>query len=240
MGAFSRPRRLRAIDMKKRADGHPAARGRRAAALLCAALICAALALPVRAPGQQPPASASPADAGAQPPADVMALLQAVADIDILRLINPLKLAASQLDKLAATIEAAQKTYVDKLAGAAGPPLRKMADEIKATRKKVVAGEPIPADFDARMKAADAAYTKDRDQINLDNFKNLIAKTHAVLSDAQFQTAADLMKKQNPDKSSDTTTDQWYNLYVLRVFVSYPRIVPLLKEMKTARAQPAQ
>jgi hypothetical protein len=197
---------------------------------LCAAMVSLmALVAMGSARAQQPPSQS-----GAEPPADVAALFVAIADIDILRLINPVKLTPDQAGKLATTITEAQKTYTKNLADAVGPGLRKLADEINATRKKVVAGEPIPADFDARIKAADAAYQKDRDRINLENFKSLIASTRKILTDRQLGTAAELMRKNNPDKDPNADPEKWYNAYVLEVFINYPRIVPLLNEIKKA------
>jgi hypothetical protein len=196
---------------------------------LCASLVSLMALLAMgSARAQQPPSQT-----GAEPPADVAALFQAIADIDI-RLINPLKLTPDQAGKLATTITAAQKTYTKNLADAVGPGLRKLADEINATRKTVVAGQSIPADFDAKIKAADAAYQKDRDRINLENFKSLIASTRKILTDKQLGVAAELMRKNNPDKDPNADQAKWYNAYVLEVFIDYPRIVPLLNEIKKA------
>src|SRR5438105_8233382 len=85
-------------------------------------------------------------------PAEVSALFDDITDIDKLRVLNPLKLTPDQVDKIVAIIEKSQKDYNKALADAAVPPIKEIAKDIKDTRKKMVSGDPIPKDFDEKVK----------------------------------------------------------------------------------------
>ena len=70
--------------------------------------------------------------------------------------------------------------------------------------------------------------------------KALSDKLQTVLTESQVQTAAKIMKdemiKMNGAAGKGTDA-QFFNLYVLRVIMGYPRIVPLLKEMRGVKGK---
>src|SRR5947207_1203347 len=85
-------------------------------------------------------------------PPEVTALFDDISDIDKLRILNPLKLTADQIDKLVDAIGKSQKEYNKALADAAVPPIKDIAKEIKETRQKMLGGDPIPKEFDDKVK----------------------------------------------------------------------------------------
>jgi hypothetical protein len=67
----------------------------------------------------------------------------------------------------------------------------------------------------------------------------LVAKLKTILTPQQVSTATQLIIDQarvTPGMRTSGAKDKWFNAYVLKVFISYPRIVPLLKEMRATLA----
>src|SRR5438105_4089862 len=73
-------------------------------------------------------------------PPEVNALFDDIADIDKLRVLNPLKLTADQIDKITAEIKKSQKEYDKALAEATVQPIKGIASDVKDVRKKMLAG----------------------------------------------------------------------------------------------------
>lgn len=184
---------------------------------------------------------AQASDSGVQPPKDVAELFDLLVDIDKLRMLNPLKLTPAQIDKTIAAVNAAKESYdkrVAVLASQVAPSVRQLAGEIREVKKNSLAGAAIPKAFDDKVKALQAAYAKQLDGANFDNWSGLVKALRGVFSEEQVATAVKLVKVLNPRVTS--TDDKWLNLYVLQMFIEYPRIVPLLKDMKAAAETPAK
>ena len=169
---------------------------------------------------------------------DVAPLFIALDDIGELRALNPLKLTPDELDKISAIITDAQTDYNKKLAANSAPILRKASDAILSAKKKALAGTALGYD-DALTKVLTDLEARRKETENA-TLKALSDKLQTVLTDAQVQAAAkttkDEMIKLNGAAGKGTDA-QFFNLYVLRVIMGYPRIVPLLKEMRTAKSK---
>ena len=173
-------------------------------------------------------------------PAEVNALFDDVIDIDKLRVLNPLKLTGEQIDKITAAIKTSQKDYDKALADAAVPPIKELAKDIKDVRKKMLAGAPIPKDFDDKVKGIQDAFVKKRDTADYNSLKSLSEIVKKVFTDEQFKKAAEISRKfveKDSTPNTKNTDDKFFNFYVMQIFIRYPRIVPLLEEMKKAKAE---
>lgn len=170
-------------------------------------------------------------------PAEVIALFRDIDDVDKLRVLNPLKLSAQQLEKIIAEVKQHQETYNRRLADSVVPPIRSIARDIKETRRKLLAGGEVPKDFDEKVKKLQADYIKRRDQEDRDTLKSLSDKIRAILSEEQVKKAVELAKTltQKDGKPTLRGSDaEFFNYYVMMTFVVYPRIVPLMEDMKRA------
>ena len=162
----------------------------------------------------------------------------ALDDIGELGSLSPLKLTADELDKIIVLVADAETEHNKKLAAVVPPILRKASDAILAAKKKAVAGTAVGFDETMTKVLTDvAARRKETENATL---KSLSDKLQAVLTEAQFQAGAKVAKdefiKMNGAAGKGTEA-QFFNLYVLRVVMGYPRIVPLLKEMRTAKGK---
>lgn len=178
-------------------------------------------------------------------PKEMQALFADISDIDKLRVLHPLKLTAEQLDKITSTLKAVQDAYNAKLTEAAVPPLRLLAKDIKETREKMLATHSgVPKDFDEKVKKLQSDFTKRRDAEDKATIKSLSDSIKAVLTKEQIVTAVSIARKFSEVDGKPTkkgTDDQFFNLYVLGTFIVYPRIVPLLQDMrKAAESAPGQ
>jgi DNA integrity scanning protein DisA with diadenylate cyclase activity len=170
-------------------------------------------------------------------PSEVLALFRDIDDVDKLRVLNPLKLTAEQLEKIIAEVKRHQQTYHRRLADSVVPPIRSIAREIKETRRKLLTGGEIPKDFDEKVKKLQADYVKRRDQEDRDTLKSLSDTIRAILSEEQVKKAVELAKTltQKDGKPTLRGSDaEFFNYYVMMTFVVYPRIVPLMEDMKRA------
>jgi len=171
-------------------------------------------------------------------PKEMTALFDDIADIDKLRMLNPLKLTAEQIDKMIVLIKKTQTEYNKKLSDAAVPPIRDLAKDIKDTRRRMLtARSGVPKDFDDKVKKAQADYVKRRDAEDAATLKYLSDKLKEMFTKEQQTTAIQAAKKYTEEDGKPTkkgTDDQFFNLYVLGTIVVYQRIVPLLEDMKKA------
>jgi len=186
---------------------------------------------PARAQGQTAPASA-------QPSKDVQELQTALDDLDALHVLLPLKLTAEQMDKIAAAITSAKTEYDKQYAALSNGSLLKMADEIRETRKKAIAGTPVPAAFDTRIQGLQAELNTKRVDMDTKNLVALSGVIKPILTADQIAICAKLevdAYKRNKRYNEKTTDAQFFNAYVLDVFISNPRAVTLLKEMRASK-----
>jgi len=189
---------------------------------------------PARAQGQTAPTSGqSPKDSK-----DVQELQTALDDLDALHVLLPLKLTGEQMDKIAAAITSAKTEYDKQFAALNNGSLLKMADEIRETRKKAIAGTPVPAAFDARIQGLQSEFNTKRVDLDTKNLVALSAVIKPILTADQIALCTKMETdayKRNKRYNEKTTEAQFFNAYVLDVFISNPRAVPLLKEMRAAK-----
>lgn len=210
--------------------GIPLSKSRYTTLLALVALIGTGVLLTAPHPkAQAPTASTNPI------PADIQDLINSFEDVGELKFITPLKLAPDQLDKLAQGMTAAQATYNSKVAKALSP-YRGLADTIRQAKRQALLGKTITGE-DQVIKTVNDVLPK-RQAVEEDTLKAISSMVQEILTKEQYATAVKITReeqskltKQNTSKGSDA---QWFNLYVLRVIMSYPRIVPLLKEVKAA------
>jgi hypothetical protein len=218
--------------MSGRADFHPARVVRLVPLALSLFLLAILLAGSFRA-GRS--AHAQDQGAGALSQKEVQELLDDLDDIDTMHALQPLKVTPDQADRLVTVISAAKADYDKKILALGGSPILKMADEIRTTRRQVLAGKEIPKDFDDRVKKIQQDFYAQRKKLNDQNILRMSTEARNILTPQQIATAAKLEKstlqklgRYNPD----TTDSQLFNQYVVDIFIYYPRILPLLKEMK--------
>ncbi len=169
-------------------------------------------------------------------------LMNDINDIDRSRNITPLHLTPDQLKRVIAILEQLTADYERKVAMLTDKLFSPFMSDLKTVKTRVYGGGTIPKDFDARLKHAMDTLVADRKQLNLGNIASASNAIANVLTPAQIATAANLAKNSpaNEGLYSDSTTQaQWYHLYVGKVFLSYPRIVPLLQAMLKAQSSTA-
>ncbi len=166
-------------------------------------------------------------------PADIQDLINSFEDVGELKFITPLKLTPDQLDKLAQGMTTAQATYNAKVAKILSP-YRNLADTIRQAKRQALLGKPTTGE-DEVIKTVNTVLPK-RQALEEETLKSISSLVEGIFTKEQYSAAVKLTReeqskltKQNASKGSDA---QWFNLYVLRVIMSYPRIVPILKEIK--------
>jgi len=166
----------------------------------------------------------------------VLQLFDELNDIDRLRSLNALKLTPDELDKMTAAIASAKETYDKRALSLANVALKSIIDEIRDVKLKALKGGGIPDDFNTRAKKASAGIAADYAKLDAQNLAALAPALHDILTSAQVGTAAKLQRDAaaQDGKSTAGTDTQWFNQFVLMVIIDYPRIIPLLKEMRTA------
>lgn len=173
-------------------------------------------------------------------PAEVSALFDDISDIDKMRVLNPLELTPEQLDRLIKIIRKSQNDFNRKLAEVAVPPIRRLAREIKETRRRLLPGGEVPKDLDEKVKKIQADFSARRAEEEYNTLKSVSDAVREVLTKEQVKTAVMLartltMKDGKPTLRGED--DKFFNGYVLGTFILYPRIIPLLEDMKQARSR---
>jgi len=194
---------------------------------LAAALTCGALLRGSAVAAQEKAAAKS----------DATAIVIDLDDIERLRALTPLKLQPEQIDKLIAALTTAQTDYEAKVNALGTTIFASSAAEVRDVKKQALSGTAIPSAFDEKMRKLQADFLKQRDDLNTANIKAVAAACKAVLTDKQVATATKLERDQwNKDHSDakGATDSQLYNLYCVDLFISSPRSIPLLKEMRAA------
>jgi hypothetical protein len=193
-------------------------------------------------PAMRPARAQAGPDNGALLSKSILELFDDLDDIDRLRSLNPLKLTAPQLDKMIAAVSAAKEAYDKAMAELAGAQVKKMDAEIRDVKHKMLLGGTIPADFDERVKKASTLVVSSREKLDMQNLGSLADALREILTPAQIGDAAKLSKDAAAAAGKPTggTTAQWFNYYVKEILIGYPRILPLLKEMRAAIAPDAK
>jgi hypothetical protein len=186
-----------------------------------------------------------PANAQAPEPApktaasgQVAELFDMLDDINKLNILNPLKLTPDQLDQLIAITTATTADYERKLTALKAESIAKLEPEIRATKRRAVAGGEITQAFVKQVTKRSEDFANKHTQLDTQTWVALVAKIRQVLTDTQYQAAVKEIKDEAPQEGfgKNGADPKWFNVYVLQVFIQYPRIVPLLKEMKAATA----
>ena len=187
-----------------------------------------------RAQAQVPPNPTQPSKA-------VDDLLLDLDDLDTLHILLPLKLTPEQMDKLIPMFTTAKTDFDKKSAALTSAALLKMADEIRATRKKAIAGTAIPTEFDDRVKAIQLEVAGKRKELDTTNIVAVSNACKTILNADQYALCAKMETdayKRNRRYNDKATVAQYFNAYVMDAFIANPRTIPLLKEMRAA--QPAK
>ncbi len=203
--------------------------------LLCGAAMAALLC------GQIAPISAQTPPALSKEAKENNDLMEAWADLGTLRVVTPLKLTDEQIDKLIALITASETEHNQKLVLMFNESLKKVAPDIRAAKQKALKGEAISEEMAEKLKKGmethlDNIGPKKQEDVALATLKALAPKVKAILNAAQVATASKIAHEEQEKlaKGSKGTDAQWFNLYVQKVIMGYPRIVPILKELKGA------
>jgi hypothetical protein len=183
--------------------------------------------------GAQPQATTGSTPLNAK---QVAQLFEDLDDIDRLISLNPLKLTVDQLDRLIAAITVAKEAYDKQSLILANAALKAIADEVHDVKRKALAGGELPEDFSNRAKKASVSVASAYSKLDTENLANLAPVIHEILTAAQITVAVKLSRNAAAQAGRPTTgTDtQWFNQYVMSVIIGYPRIVPLLREMRAA------
>lgn len=184
------------------------------------------------------------ADAQEDPimPPETAQIFDWIDDIDKMRILNPVNLTADQLDKIIPFLQKRQKEYNRRIIELAVEPLKAIADDIKNTRTKLLAGGSVPADLDDRIKRLQRQFADQR-KVEQDKNLKLVADTiKSVLTTEQYKDIVAMARRDFTDMKG--TDEQFYNLWIRETIIAYPRIIPLLQDMRNARApksaKPAQ
>jgi len=184
---------------------------------------------------------AQPANAQVAPGAtnEIAQLIDDLNDIDAMRPLLPLKLTASQMDKMIALISEAQSNYDRRLKAVAGPALTRLADRIKVVKSKTLKGEAIPKDFDSLAKEAETEILTKRKTIDAETVSGIATAMETILTPEQMKLAGkldrDALIKLNKATANTQRTDElWFASYVKDAIFTVPRIVLVLKQMRSA------
>lgn len=162
-----------------------------------------------------------------------LTLFDAIDDLDKLRLLNPLKLTAAQLDKIIPLLKQRQKAYNERLAELAMAPLKGIADEILKTRAQLLSGGAIPQDLDEQIKRAQRDFVEKRKAEDDKNLKLVADGLRPILTTEQYKAIVAMARRDF--EGLQGSDEQFYNLWVRETIIAYGRIVPLLEDMRKAR-----
>lgn len=166
-------------------------------------------------------------------------LLDELDEIDLMRSLGPLKLTPEEIDQIIPVIEKAKADYDKNINDLNANTIGQIASDIHAEHKDALSGNPIPKAFDDKVKEKLESFFKRRDAVNAQNIEHISGAFQKILTDNQQKIAVRLERQtytQMGKKISDKDTDdQFFNLYVTDIFIGYPRIVPLLKEIKASK-----
>jgi hypothetical protein len=171
-------------------------------------------------------------------PPDVQATFTDIDDIDKMRILNPLKLTADQLGKLAKIMKDSTADYNKKIADILVPRMRSSAAEVKDTKRRMLAGAALPKSVDSNIKKMQSDFVAQRKTVDEATIRSLSAQIREVLTDEQYKTVVETTQALTTKDGKKPTgpDDSFFRLYVTGTFIAYGKIVPLLEDMKSARS----
>lgn len=163
-------------------------------------------------------------------------VVMALADIDLLLVLTPLKLEKEQIGKIKPLLEQAQSDLM-RMEERNAQALLGLRDEVMSARKEVLKGKTPPEDLRKKLQDVDNAAMQLRLKTVDQVVRTLWAKLEGILSDSQKQTlikrAREMMqnlRRPNADKASWKELGEFFTQEVLLS----PRTLPLLEEMQKA------
>ncbi|MDW8206865.1 MAG: hypothetical protein RMJ43_03440 [Chloroherpetonaceae bacterium] len=176
---------------------------------------------------------------------EVQELTESVADIGQLKFLNALALTDAQLEKILAVVTSLQEEHNLRLAQFDQTALKKIAADIRTARRIALSGKPVPEELNDRINKAIDAHLKNtqkRQELFNRTLADLSQKLREILTPEQIATAARIAREETEKLKQGVKGNeaQWFNAYVQSVILGYPRIVPLLQEMRAARVAERQ
>jgi hypothetical protein len=167
------------------------------------------------------------------------ALLDEIAELDVLRSLTPLKLTADQIDKMLIAIDQSHEEYDKRMTEIGLAALAPLADEIHAKHKEMLKGaEPAKA-LDEKIKKALISVETKRDGVLRDSYLFLTGTLQSVLTKDQkaiaIQMEKDSIVRLGRKLDPNNKDAQYLTAYAVDVMVNFRRITPLLKQLKAAQ-----
>lgn len=161
-------------------------------------------------------------------------VLTALADIDLLLVLTPLKLSKEQIGKIKPLLEQAQADLM-RMEERNAQALLQMREEIMAARNEALKGKTPSDGLRKKLREADSAAMQLRIKTVDQVVRSLWAKLDGILSDTQKQTIHNWSREQmraarrpDVDKVSKQELGQFFTQEVLLA----PRTLPLLEELQ--------
>lgn len=163
-------------------------------------------------------------------------VLMALADIDLLLVLTPLKLEKKRITQIKPLLEQAQSDLM-RMEERNAQALLSLRDEVMSARKEALKGKTPPEDLRKKLQDADNAATQLRIKTVDQVVRTLWAQLEGILSDTQKQTIArqaremmQNLRRPNADKASRKELGEFFTQEVLLA----PRTLPLLEELQKA------
>ena len=95
----------------------------------------------------------------------------------------------------------------------------------------------MPAGLQEKVIRAQDQFVKRRQIAELVTFRSVVADLKKALTKQQIETAANILRAADKDgKRADRQADEkYFNAYVMRVVIEFPRFVELLNEVRMTR-----
>ncbi|GIV15545.1 MAG: hypothetical protein KatS3mg022_0980 [Armatimonadota bacterium] len=161
-------------------------------------------------------------------------VLTALADIDLLLVLTPLKLNKEQIGKIKPLLEQAQADLM-RMEERNAQALLQMREEILAARKEALKGKTPSDELRKKLREADSAAVQLRIKTVDQVVRTLWAKLDGILSDTQKQTIHNWSREQmraarrpDVDKASKRELGEFFTQEVLLA----PRTLQLLEELQ--------
>jgi hypothetical protein len=161
-------------------------------------------------------------------------VLTALADIDLLLVLAPLKLSKEQIGKIKPLLEQAQSDLM-RMEERNAQALLQLKDEVMTARNDALKGKTPSDELRKKLREADTAALQLRMKTVDQVVRALWAKLDGILSDTQKQTIHDQAKEQmraarrpDVDKVSKRELGEFFTQEVLLA----PRTLPLLEELQ--------